>query len=565
MRLQIPTASAMCLISFTLFTAADSLRFLSSKKDPNSSSFSMGSDEADLPSLLHAQSTQHGEVFYNAIKLLDSMRSSPSCNRLAATNLILSCQSIGGDDGNQKDNLSDSLDNVKSLFAARLAVCELIGAGAATPEQCSPIFTSHPKYLHLSEDDQIQPSQLEPCLKSLESRPQWWTSYSNSKQNAVVMCQAARTEIEREDNLKRYKNLADITSILTESLNQTLTTTTMEASRQGAFLEIVDDMRNKLLQELEDGFLRYHDITAKIFDDIEGVQILMSGARSDAINVKKDIYSTSDSMHELKKVLDEIHLTTAKRASEMAATDKKNHQESLELVSSVKQSVELLKNQDLGPIVEGFGNIYYSMQAVEEFMRSIEARHDGLDLRIKLFERAFQQFETTAVALQKVQLQQINDQKTLQTDLRISKALLKDVTASAANLQTSIENSYAVFRKITTFWGALTSIAWWLLSTAIVFLLLLYPRLAAGAFLILVCALATYCAGAFGWFRTVAPSSLHTAPALADVIYIICFSLGVISGICSLLYFATSHILPRILRHTIRTTTGDCLTTPDLA
>lgn len=66
-------------------------------------------------------------------------------------------------------------------------------------------------------------------------------------------------------------------------------------------------------------------------------------------------------MHELKKVLDEIHLTTAKRASEMAATDKKNHQESLELVSSVKQSVELLKNQDLGPIVEGFGNIYYSM------------------------------------------------------------------------------------------------------------------------------------------------------------------------------------------------------------
>lgn len=254
---------------------------------PNPLSFGIGPEEIDLPSLLYAQNTQRSEVFSDAIKLLDSMKSSPSCNRLAATNLILSCQSIGGDDDTDKNNSSNSLDNLKALFAARLAVCELIGAGAAIPEQCSPILISHSTYGHPGAQDQVQPSRLEPCLRSLESRPQWWTSYSNSRQNAAVMCQAARTEIEREHDLKRYKKLIDITSILNDSLNQTLTTAAMEASRQKGFLEIVDEMRNQLLQDLENGFLRYHDIKSKVFDDAEGVQIVMSAAKTDAANVKK--------------------------------------------------------------------------------------------------------------------------------------------------------------------------------------------------------------------------------------------------------------------------------------
>ncbi|QSS66403.1 nuclear membrane fusion protein Kar5 [Histoplasma capsulatum] len=353
MKIQIFTAPALCLSGLTLLIRADSLRFFSLKKGPNPLSFGIGPEEIDLPSLLYAQNTQHSEVFSDAIRLLDSMKSSPSCNRLAATNLILSCQSIGGDDDTDKNNPSNSLDNLKALFAARLAVCELIGAGAAIPEQCSPILISHSTYGHPGAQDQVQPSRLEPCLRSLESRPQWWTSYSNSRQNAAVMCQAARTEIEREHDLKRYRKLIDITSILNNSLNQTLTTAAMEASRQRGFLEVVDEMRNQLLQDLENGFLRYHDIKSKVFDDAEGVQIVMSAAKTDAANVKKDLLSASNSVHELKQALNEIRLTSAKRATEMAAAERKNHQENLALVSSVRQSAEFLASQKLGPIIEG--------------------------------------------------------------------------------------------------------------------------------------------------------------------------------------------------------------------
>ncbi|OJD27515.1 hypothetical protein ACJ73_01102 [Blastomyces percursus] len=565
MRRQLPAVCALCLGTFNFLAGANSLRFLPLKKGPNSSSIGTGSDETDLPSLFHAQNNQHSEIFSDAIKILDSLKSSPSCNRLAATNLILSCQSLGGDDGTQKDGLSDPLDNVKSLFAARLAVCELTGAGAAIPVECSPILITHPTYRHPVAEDPVQPSHLKPCLKSLESRPQWWTSYSNSRQNAAIMCQAARTEIEREDDLKRYKNLMDITSMLNDSLNQTLTSAAMETSRQRGFLKIVDDMRNTLLQDLEDGFLRYHDVTSKVFDDVEGVQIVMSAARSEAANVKEDLHSASNSMHELKQVLNEIHLSTTKRAAEMAAAEQENHQANLALVSSVRQSAENLRNQDLRPITESFGKIYYSMHAVEGLMRSMEAIHDGLDSRIKFFEQAFQQFETTAVALQQVQLQQLDNQKSFQTDLRISQAILKDITASTANLQTSIENSYAVFRKLTTFGGALTSVAWWILSTAIVFLILLYPKITGAALIFIASAFATYCTGVSTWIQTVRAYSIYAALPLANAIYNVSFSLSIMSGICALLYLAARHILPRIRRHTIQTKNGDCLTALDPA
>ncbi|EEH38427.2 hypothetical protein PAAG_08154 [Paracoccidioides lutzii Pb01] len=557
MRLQIPATCALSLIGLFLFTKANSLRSLSSRKDPNFSSLGAGYDEADLPSLLHSQITQYSEVFSSAIELLNSMKSSPSCNRMAATNLILSCQSIRGDDGNQKEALSDSLDNVKSLFAARLAVCELIGAGATIPEQCSPIFTSRKTHLHLEEENIIQLSQLEPCLKSLESRPQWWTSYSNSRQNAAVMCQAARAEIEREEELKLYKNLADLTSILTDSLNHTLISTAMEASRQRVFLDIVKEMQDNLMQDLENGFLRYRDISARVVDDLEGVQELMSQTRSDASSANKDLHSTTKTLHGLKRILDEIQLETERRASQMAAIEKKNHQESLELVSSLRQSVELLSSQHLRPILEGFGNIFYSMQAVEDLMSSMEARHDGLDARMKSLEHIFQEFEHTTLALQQIQMQQIHDQNFFQNDLRISQALLNDVAASAANLQTSIESSYAVFRKITSFSGLITSISWWILSvTVFVTLPVFHLKLGRISLLSLLCVVALYSSWVTGWLQIVRLSFTPATPPPADVIYIVSFSLGAVTGVCCFLYFATRHLLPRI-RYASRTSKPD--------
>lgn len=134
------------------------------------------------------------------------MQASPSCNRVAATLLLSSCQILEG----STHSTEASLDDIRSTYAAQLAMCEISSAGLAIPQECKSLKpVTEPlglRGLHgLSNEGKVKSavprnidkSQLSQCLRSLESRPQWWTSYSNSRQNAIVMCQAARADIEK--------------------------------------------------------------------------------------------------------------------------------------------------------------------------------------------------------------------------------------------------------------------------------------------------------------------------------------------------------------------------------
>ena len=166
--------------------------------------------------MLQNPPVQQREIFSHALRIIHSMESSPSCNRLAALTLINSCQSLemsakGSSNAKTKGELI--LDEVKSEYAVRLAVCELNGAKANIPRECAGFIPSSyacgkfrfrslfTRQESRSHDELCYPeaagSQVRQCLQALESRPQWWTSYSNAKQNAVVMCQASRDAIER--------------------------------------------------------------------------------------------------------------------------------------------------------------------------------------------------------------------------------------------------------------------------------------------------------------------------------------------------------------------------------
>ena len=104
------------------------------------------------------------------------------------------------------------MEDLKSVYAAQLAICEIVDAGSSIPGNCKSIkpkqhvpsgvgFGIMGKTNHGRDNaaTTISKSHLIPCLQSLESRPQHWTSYSNNRQNAVVMCQAARINIEKGD------------------------------------------------------------------------------------------------------------------------------------------------------------------------------------------------------------------------------------------------------------------------------------------------------------------------------------------------------------------------------
>ena len=133
-------------------------------------------------------------IYTHALQLLSEMQAAPSCNRLAASTLLDSCHSIDG----SKHDAEASFENTRSIYAAQLAMCEIMSAESAIPQACEALtpalYSKRHKATSIKSIDKVQLSQ---CLQSLESRPQWWTSYSNSRQNAVVMCQAARLDIEK--------------------------------------------------------------------------------------------------------------------------------------------------------------------------------------------------------------------------------------------------------------------------------------------------------------------------------------------------------------------------------
>lgn len=250
------------------------------------------SDDVDLVSFLSTKSKRHDSIFTEAIQLLESMKSSPSCNRIAATRLVTSCQSIGGKADNIETDTHVTLEHIRSLYAARLAICELNGAGTTTPLPCASVTVlpsnkkgflgfSYKYKPQVNVADSIPTDLLEPCLKSLESRPQWWTSYSNSRQNAVTICQASRIETEKEELLELHRFLTESTFKLNQGLEEALRMAAEGSTQHKAFMDAISTMRAKLEHELEESESVIRRAIATLLHDIEsGVESAATGMAS---------------------------------------------------------------------------------------------------------------------------------------------------------------------------------------------------------------------------------------------------------------------------------------------
>lgn len=90
-------------------------------------------------------------------------------------------------------------------------MCEIVSAGSAVPQTCKSLDVSPGSNIHqINGFKTVRSDQLGLCLQSLESKPQWWTSYSNSKQNAMMMCKAARVDIEKGKRPGKFLDSSDL-------------------------------------------------------------------------------------------------------------------------------------------------------------------------------------------------------------------------------------------------------------------------------------------------------------------------------------------------------------------
>ncbi|KAE8356438.1 hypothetical protein BDV28DRAFT_126990 [Aspergillus coremiiformis] len=432
------------------------------------------SEDVDLVSFLQSKSSQHDIVFMEAVQLLESMRSSPSCNRMAASELVTSCQSIGGKAYSIDPETYMILEHTRSLYAARLAICELNGAGTSIPPACLPVTIQPPqkkRIFGLSPKNKfptngmnsISSQLLEPCLKSLESRPQWWTSYSNSRQNAFIICQAARIEIEKEEILNLHRSVVESSKKLDQGLQEALRTAAAESSQHRAFVHEVEIMNARVVHDIEETRSYFKAVLENVFYDIETraasvvstVVSVLGGVQAGATALDKNIQNVSAEVNKLQYTFRGFLDEMLSRSEQVTLAHQQNAVTHNELALSLRFKLESLLQDDITKLFHNVEAFDTSLEWLSGRFRLLSEQELSISERLRDFETSLKEFQLKAESLQKVQLQQSEAvevqsrlQERLQNSIRISQVLLDKVSTTTANLQVMIDETAARYKGI---------------------------------------------------------------------------------------------------------------------
>ncbi|KAL8839196.1 MAG: hypothetical protein Q9170_001845 [Blastenia crenularia] len=447
------------------------------------------SPDTDLTVLLKSSPDSQSQVYTHALQLLESLRASPSCNRLAASALINSCQSI--DDSGLKTE--ESLEDVKSVYAAQLAICEITDAGAKPPGPCEPFLPNKDFQPSRKLDEAAKryggtsgalKSGLGSCLQALESRPQHWTSYSNSKQNAVVMCQAARIHIEKDDLVKLHKSMVDTNSGASEALAQAVAASNEALGRQEAFSKEVNVLQQQIIQDLESSKVEtrsYLDQLMKNVDSalqgiVKHLSTQLNDVRREASDVEETLRSSTAEAKELKSNVGRVFQQAVEGSAELATTQAKSWDTALSSTAELRQSLQSLREQEINSMLGAFDNMSSQLRASNELVAVMYTRQHEMDQRLIKLDKSFAGLESTAAALHATQTADADAQMRLhhqvQVELQVAQGLLADITASATALQATVHNTSSRVTDMVAFGGINDKVLDW--SWLLIFAYALY-------------------------------------------------------------------------------------------
>ncbi|KAF3006473.1 hypothetical protein E8E13_003744 [Curvularia kusanoi] len=295
-------------------------------------------DGALVPSidaLIQYTTSRNHETISKAVEFLASMETASTCTRTAVSNIINECKHFEGAPGFEKGQSDAYLDNVKKDYAAKLAVCEWLGAQppdeATPPPNCNILVPSSracskstwwsrtPVNSNRLCYPEYTDSQFKRCFESLRAKSQHWTSYSNAGQNVVVMCQASRDAIERENHLEIFKNL---TQVMGDVSSFTRNTTEAYASLLREQTRFADELR---------------EAQAQLKQDASAAQVKALSTVSELDDKFQNLISTSI-----------VHLRTALadgQTAELIRIREKLQAFSLEMIVDTSQLVNALRTE----------------------------------------------------------------------------------------------------------------------------------------------------------------------------------------------------------------------------
>ncbi|KAF2837596.1 hypothetical protein M501DRAFT_1059074 [Patellaria atrata CBS 101060] len=254
----------------------------------------------DIRSILQARMDKDPTGTAKAISILTYLDStSPSCGRLAGQDLVKDCQSLKVSKLPGRRQPEAQLDRVRSVFAVRNAVCELKNANADISKECITFipespgqprsgftgwFTGSKTEEHPDEEYLEFPpygeADLGKCLKQLGTQPQSWTSYSNNLQNAVVVCQASRHEVEQRENVAVFRRLFSTIPDLNSAFERIIKDLHQRNKEQEQFATLVQKWEKRSMDALELYRQQSGSTVERLTEEIQnGIASLMQGAQ----------------------------------------------------------------------------------------------------------------------------------------------------------------------------------------------------------------------------------------------------------------------------------------------
>jgi len=305
------------------------------------------------------QTPAESHIYSQAVLYLETLRSEPDCQRLAASSLINSCKALEGSNGELDSQSELVLEQMKTEFAVRLAVCELTGAKQTLLQPCK-LFLPSPcpasqqskkvsrssttrKCYHANAH-----SQLQQCVAALHHQSQSWTSYSNARQNALTVCQASRLNMEKEQYLQTVMSTVKATDDLHTKYGEAL-------KEWHAFTSLVQQLNIDISVELEQTKGKARSFLDETMSNVQAAfeALFKSGyQRMSILENKTDaLISTLDqansSVDGLRNNLNLLYQDQVRSVSEVAVAQQQQWQAAGNSAAGVAQALEKFHHHDI--------------------------------------------------------------------------------------------------------------------------------------------------------------------------------------------------------------------------
>jgi hypothetical protein len=258
-----------------------------------------------------------------AIQVVENHDSLPYCQKMAASSLIHSCATLQGKTADDEEALGTSQDmnatlgEEKTLYAARLAVCELSDSKVPVPKQCTsfiptrettkktgwfgylPVPGVWKSIVRYPDYEQATKRDRDACVQALYASNQAWHSYSNAGQDAVKLCHAVRGDIEKDQELQMHRGLTENVANVAQAMHHMDETIRIHEEAMDYLVIRTQQLTENLLKDLPELRELYRQTVVDLTDDVRLVATKVSEASSALDAHNSDIRASGEYLERL--------------------------------------------------------------------------------------------------------------------------------------------------------------------------------------------------------------------------------------------------------------------------